>query len=397
MNPTINVPLLDLKAQYDTIRDEIEPVVREVIESQWFIGGPNVSALEEDIASYCGTSHALGCASGSDAILLALMAIGVQPGDQVIVPTYTFFSTAGSVSRLGATPVFADIDPATYNVTVDTIRAAASCCDRLKAIMPVHLFGQAVDMDGMLELGRELDVPVIEDAAQAIGCRDATGTRVGSRGDIGCFSFFPSKNLGTFGDGGVCTTNDETYANTINILRNHGGQPKYYHRVIGMNSRLDALHAAVLRVKLRHLDAWSEGRRANAAFYDEHFAKAGAKTSVTPLHDGGLPLRTPEPCVAGATHIYNQYVIRVPAGVRDELRASLRDQGIGNEVYYPVPLHRQECYADLGYDAGALPHAEAAAEQTIALPVYPELTEEQRLHVVQTVTAFVSQSASVTT
>jgi dTDP-4-amino-4,6-dideoxygalactose transaminase len=397
MTTHINVPLLDLKAQYDTIRSEIEPVVREVIESQWFIMGPNVQTLEEDIAKYCGVSHAIGCASGSDAILLALMAIGLKPGDEVVLPTYTFFATAGCVHRLGGIPVFADIDPVTCNVTAETLRDAARRCTRLKAIMPVHLFGQACDMEAILALGRELKVPVIEDAAQAIGARDAQGIRVGSRGDIGCFSFFPSKNLGAFGDGGICTTNNEAYAESMSILRNHGGKPKYFHRVVGLNSRLDALHAAVLQVKLRHLENWSEARRQNAAFYDDQFSKAGARTWKTPIHDGGLPLRTPDRAVPGATHIYNQYVIRVPESVREELRAYMTDHGIGNEVYYPVPLHLQDCFADLGYSAGDLPHAETAAEQTIAIPIYPELTVEQKQHVVDTVVQFVNAHATVST
>ncbi|MEM7229490.1 MAG: DegT/DnrJ/EryC1/StrS family aminotransferase [Planctomycetota bacterium] len=396
MSTHITVPLLDLKAQYDAIRDEIEPVVREVIESQWFIMGPNINALEEDVARYCHAEHAVGCASGSDAILLALMALGVGPGDEVIVPTYTFFSTAGSVHRLGAKPVFADIDPVTYNVTADTIRQAAGCCKNLKAIMPVHLFGQMVDMPSMIALGKELGVPVIEDAAQAIGSRDASGAWAGQTGDIGCFSFFPSKNLGAFGDGGICTTNNDSYAEVMAMLRNHGGKPKYYHRIVGLNSRLDAMHAAVLRVKLPYLDGWTEGRQKNAAFYDKAFADAGAKTSATPLHEGGLPIRTPEPAPAGARHIYNQYVIRVPEAIRDELRAHLGEKKIGNEVYYPVPLHRQDCFADLGYTEGALPLAEQAAKETIAIPIYPECTDEQKKYVVDTIVAYVNAHATVT-
>jgi dTDP-4-amino-4,6-dideoxygalactose transaminase len=395
MADQITVPLLDLKAQYASIRDEIAPVVEEVIESQWFIMGPTVKALEEDIASYCGVKHAIGCASGTDAILLALMALGVEAGDEVICPSYTFFATAGTIHRIGAKPVFADIDPVTYNLDPDSVRAAAKRCTRLKAIMPVHLFGQAVDMDAYLELGRELNVPIIEDAAQAIGTEDVGGVRAGTRGTIGCFSFFPSKNLGAFGDGGVCTTNDDELAESLGILRVHGGKPKYYHRVVGINSRLDALHAAVLRVKLKHLDAWTAGRQANAAWYDEAFTKAGATTSATPLTDGGFPLRTPAPVdpATRSRHIYNQYVVRVPAELRDELRDELKDRGVGTEIYYPVPLHRQECFEYLGMGDGTLPQSEAAARETIALPIYPELTEQQKTHVVGVIVEFLGKKA----
>ncbi|UCD75388.1 MAG: DegT/DnrJ/EryC1/StrS family aminotransferase [Phycisphaerales bacterium] len=383
------VPLLDLKAQYATIRDEIAEAMEEVIESQWFIMGPNVKSLEDDIASYCNTKFAIGCASGTDAILLALMAIGIEPGDEVICPSYTFFATGGCIHRLGAKPVFADIDPVTYNMDPASVREAASKCKRLKAIMPVHLFGQAVDMDAMLKLGEELNVPIIEDAAQAIGTEDSQGIRTGSRGTVGCFSFFPSKNLGAFGDGGICTMNDERLAGLIGILRVHGGKPKYYHKIVGVNSRLDALQAAILRVKLKYLDSWTAGRQENAAAYDRIFAEAGAATSATPLHEGGFPLRTPQPASRPARHIYNQYVIRVPAAIRDELRDELKDRGVGTEVYYPVPLHLQECFAYLGHSRGDLPHSEQAADQTIALPIYPELTDEQINHVARTVVSFV--------
>ncbi|MBZ0171345.1 MAG: DegT/DnrJ/EryC1/StrS family aminotransferase, partial [Phycisphaerales bacterium] len=337
----INVTLLDLKAQYDTIRDEIEPVVRKVIEDQWFIMGPEVKALESELQVYSGVKHAVGCASGSDAVLLACMAVGVGPGDQVILPTYTFFATAGSVARLGATPVFADIDPVTYNMDIEHTRRLAKDCNSLKAIMPVHLFGQAVDMTAWTELGTELGVPVIEDAAQAVGTRDNDGAMAGTRGTIGCFSFFPSKNLGCFGDGGFVTTNDDELAAKLSILRLHGGKPKYYHSVIGFNSRLDALQAAVLRVKLRHLDAWHAGRNANADQYDRLFAERGAFTNDTPIPTDWadrdeLPIRTPlRPTSDKARHIFNQYVLRVPGAIRDDLRAHLNEHTIGNEVYYP--------------------------------------------------------------
>lgn len=392
----INVPLLDLKAQYQTIRAEVEPEVLRVIESQYFIMGPEVEALEKEVAAYCNVKHAIGCASGSDAILIPLMALDIKPGDEVICPSYTFFATGGSIARLGAVPVYVDIDPVSYNMDPEKVREAAKRCKRLKAIMPVHLFGQAADMTAFEAIGREFGVPVIEDAAQAIGTRDEQGQRVGTRGLFGCFSFFPSKNLGGFGDGGIMTTNDDALAEKIGILRVHGGKPKYYHRIIGLNSRLDALQAAVLRVKLRHLEAWSEGRRKNAAFYDRAFTEAGAMSCATPLSEGGLPLRTPEPVIAPAWHIYNQYVIRVPASMRDPLRTHLAASGIGTEIYYPVPLHMQECFANLGYKKGDLPHSEAAAAETIALPIYPELSRQQLHHVADTVVQHFSQHAAVT-
>ncbi len=395
MADKITVPLLDLKAQYATIAGEITEAMREVIESQWFIMGPNVKTLEDEIAAYCGTRHAIGCASGTDAILLALMAIGIQPGDEIICPSYTFFATGGCIHRLGAKPVFVDIDPVTYNLDPACVREAASKCTKLKAIMPVHLFGQSADMDELLRIGDEFGVPVIEDAAQAIGTCDNGGVRSGSRGRIGCFSFFPSKNLGAFGDGGVCTTNDDEIADLLRILRVHGGKPKYYHKIVGINSRLDALQAAILRVKLRYLDGWTEGRQANAAWYDKKFTEAGAKTSAAPVSAGGFPLRTPQPAPEKARHIYNQYVIRVPVDMRDDLREEFKANNIGSEIYYPVPLHLQECFADLGYKKGDLPHSELAADQTIALPIYPELNDGQREHIVRTAVTFVGKKSPV--
>ncbi|MEE2908161.1 MAG: DegT/DnrJ/EryC1/StrS family aminotransferase [Planctomycetota bacterium] len=395
MPEEINVPLLDLKAQYETIRDEIEPILREVVESQWFVMGPKVADFESSVAEHCGTDHAVGCASGSDALLLALMALDIGPGDEVICPSYTFFATAGSIWRLGATPVFCDIDPGTYNCTTETVAEAASRCSRLKAIMPVHLFGQAVDLDGLLTFAESKGVPVIEDAAQAIGSRDAGGTRVGSRGQFGCFSFFPSKNLGGFGDGGIVTTNDGDMADRMRRLRNHGMEPKYYHQEVGLNSRLDALQAAVLQVKLRHLDDWTEGRRRNATDYDQMFDEAGAGSSGTSLEGADLPLLRPSCPAAPSHHIYNQYVIRVPAAIRDELRAHLVENRIGHDVYYPVPLHAQDCFKQLAEATGPLLETETAAAQTIALPVYPELTMEQKRHVAETIIAFVRARAAV--
>jgi dTDP-4-amino-4,6-dideoxygalactose transaminase len=389
----IAVPLLDLKAQYATMKDEIRAAIDKVVESQYFIMGPWVAELEGQIAAYCGTKYAIGCASGSDAIMLALMALGVGYGDEVICPSYTFFATGGYTTKVGAKPVYAEIDPVTYNIDPDSIRSAAKKCKRLKAIMPVHLFGQAADMDAILDIGKELGVPVVEDAAQAIGTRDNTGTRVGSRGAIGCFSFFPSKNLGAFGDGGILTTNDKDLADKLSILRVHGGKPKYYHKVIGVNSRLDSLQAAILQVKLKHLDAWHKARQRNAAFYDRAFASAGAKTSATPLASAdGVTLRTPQPVTGKAEHIYNQYVIRVPAALRDPLRDFLqKERNIGTEIYYPVPLHLQECFAYLGGKLGDLPESEAAAKETLALPIYPELTAEQLNHVARSVVQFLSE------
>ncbi len=395
MSNSINVPLLDLKAQYATLRDEIQTAITEVIESQYFIMGPTVQALETDIAQYCNVKHAIGCASGSDALLLALMALEVQAGDEVICPSFTFFATGGSIARLGVKPVYVDIDPVTYNMDPELVREAAAKCTRLKAIMPVHLFGQACDMDAYLALGKQFNVPIVEDAAQAIGTLDDTGAPTGSRGTIGCFSFFPSKNLGGFGDGGIVTTNDDKLAERLSILRLHGGKPKYYHSIIGVNSRLDALQAAVLQVKLRYLDTWHEGRRSNAKTYDKLFADAGAKTTAHPLLEGGLPLRYPTCPDGPARHIYNQYVIRVPEDQRDALRDFMKDRNIGTEIYYPVPLHQQQCFEYLGYSTGDLPQSESAANQTIALPIYPELTDEQLHHVANTVIEFVKQHASV--
>lgn len=385
----IAVPLLDLKAQYGPIRAEIEPAIKAVVESQYFIGGPEIDQLEREVAQYCGTRHAVGCANGSDAILLAMMALDVGHGDEVILPTYTFFATAGSVHRLGATPIFVDVDPVTFNMCPQSTRAAIARCKRLKAIMPVHLYGQAVELAPIMELARKAGVPVVEDAAQAIGSEDTTGRRVGGTGAMGTFSFFPTKNLGGFGDGGLVTTNDDAVAARLRRLRNHGMEPRYYHDEVGVNSRLDALQAAVLRVKLRHLDAWTEARRRNAAWYDQAFAALGATDGRKPLGSAGLAVQTPAPAPAGARHIYNQYVIRVPAAIRDAVRTDLTARKVGTEIYYPVPLHLQKCFSALGGTVGSHPHSELAAKETIALPIYGELTEAQRRHVVDAVAASV--------
>jgi len=398
MSDPITVPLLDLKPQYQALKSEIDAAVQAVVDSQYFILGPTVSDFEAKCQAYCEAEHVLGCASGSDALLLALMALvpGLPKVDgQVICPSYTFFATGGAISRVGLTPVYCDIDPATYNMCPKHAAELAEQCDNLVAIMPVHLYGQAADMDAFLELGERHGVPIIEDAAQALGTRDSHGHMVGTRGTIGTWSFFPSKNLGGFGDGGMCSTDDPEIAELLRIDRVHGMEPKYYHQRVGVNSRLDALQAAVLSVKLDHLESWHEARQRNAAFYDQAFTAAGAVDSRTPIADGGYPLRTPYAAPAPARHIYNQYVIRVPAGMRDELRAHLGEQKIGTEIYYPVPLHMQECFADLGYAPEDLPQSLLASEETIALPIYPDLNTEQLEHVASTSVTWIGERATI--
>jgi dTDP-4-amino-4,6-dideoxygalactose transaminase len=367
----MGVPALDLKAQYRTIQDEIEPVVRAVIESQYFVLGPEVAALEAEIARYCRVPHAVSCASGSDALLLPLMAWGIGPGDEVITSPYTFFATAGAVWRLGAKPVFVDIDPVTYNINPAKIEAAIT--PRTKAIIPVHLYGQAADMDPILKIAAAKGLHVLEDAAQAIGA-GYKGRTVGTLGHAAALSFYPSKNLGGFGDGGMVTATDEALAKSVARLRVHGMEPKYHHHEVGFNSRLDALQAAVLRVKLRHLDAWTAARRHVADNYRMLFAAHGLERSVA------LPVEHPQ-----GFHVYNQFVVRVAAETRDELRAHLAERKVGTEIYYPIPLHLQTCFAALGHRKGDFPHSEAAAAETIALPIYPELTLDQQQHVVGSV------------
>ena len=388
MTTAIQVPLLDLKAQHETMRAEIAEAISEVVDAQWFIMGPNVSEFEEEVAEYIGVKHAIGCGSGSDALLLALMAAGVGHGDEVICPSYTFFATAGAIYRLGARPVFVDIDPVTYNICVNGLQQAAYKCTSLKAIIPVHLYGQACDLDGVLSIAEKYDVPVIEDSAQAIGTKDKSGQMVGTRGRAGCFSFFPSKNLGGYGDGGLVTTNDDELADLLRILRVHGSKPKYYHKYSGVNSRLDALQATVLRVKLPYLDGWHANRQRNAELYNEIFSAAGACDTSTPLTGEGFPIRTPKGVDGASRHIYNQYCVRVPKDSRDELRVHLQSNNIGTEVYYPVPLHMQECFVNLGCKEGDLPHTELAALETVALPIYPELEREQVEYVANTIVEF---------
>ena len=364
----VAVPLLDLKAQHDALREELRAAIDRVIDSQQFILGPEVAAFEQAVASYCGCAHAIGVSSGTDALLLALMALGVGPGDDVVTTPYSFFATAGCIVRLGARPVYVDIDPATFNIRSE--RVAAAVTPRTKAILPVHLFGQMAEMAPLIDLSRERGIPIVEDAAQAIGA-EWHGHRAGSLGSFGCFSFFPSKNLGGFGDGGMVTTNDAALAEKARILRNHGAKPKYHHKYVGGNFRLDALQAAVLGVKLHHLDSWTARRQANAATYRRLFAEAGLLGSIS------LPAELPF-----RRHIYNQFVIRSER--RDALAAHLKSRSIGSEVYYPVPMHRQECFAGLTGPV-ALPEAERAAVESLALPIYPELTGEQQESVVAAV------------
>lgn len=365
---TMTVPLLDLKAQYADIRKDVDEAVRSVMESARFIGGPEISGLEEEIARYSQCAHGVGVASGTDALLLSLRALGVGPGDEVITSAYSFFASAGTIANNGAVPVFVDIDPTTYNM--DAHRLEAAFTPRTKAVVAVSLFGQCCDMTAIKAICDKRQVWLIEDAAQSIGS-EWEGRRSGSMSDFGCFSFFPSKNLGCAGDGGMVVTQNAELAEKVRLLREHGAKPKYYHNIVGTNSRLDALQAAILRVKLRHLDRWSEGRAKNAALYNQQFE--GSRI--------GRPFRDPR-----ARHIYNQYVVRSPK--RDALKAFLAERGVGTEVYYPVPLHLQKCFAPLGYKTGDMPHSEAAALETLALPIYPELTEDQVRYVAAAVREF---------
>jgi dTDP-4-amino-4,6-dideoxygalactose transaminase len=360
------VPLLDLEAQYRPLRDQILAAITRVCDSQRFIMGPEVEALERELAQHLGVPEVITVSSGTDALLAALMGLGVGAGDEVVTSTFSFFATAGSVARLGATPVLVDIDPITYNIDPAVLRAALT--PRTRAIIPVHLYGLCADMDPIMEIAENAGVPVIEDAAQAIGSTYKS-RQAGTIGRIGCFSFFPSKNLGAFGDGGFITTSDAALAHEIRLLRNHGAEPKYFHKRIGGNFRLDALQAAVLRVKLPHLERWTSMRQANAGRYDALFRGRALTDRLT------LPSAP-----AGRRHIYNQYVVRVPE--RDRVRQALADRGIGTEIYYPVPFHLQECFASLGHRRGDFPHAEAAASSVLALPIFGELTSEQQNHVV---------------
>jgi dTDP-4-amino-4,6-dideoxygalactose transaminase len=386
----VEVPLLDLRLQYQSIRGELDAAVARVLASQQFVLGPEVDAFEREIAAYCGAPEAIGVGSGTDAILLALMALGIGPGDQVIVPTYTFFATAGCVARLGAEPVFADVDPATFNVTPETVERAARRCRRARAFVPVHLFGRSADLEALESAAAALGVVLVEDAAQAIGAHDGRGRRVGSAGHLACFSFFPTKNLGGFGEGGLVTCHDADVADTLRTLRVHGMKPRYHHHMVGVNARLDALQAAVLRVKLRYVEAWHAARARNAAHYEELFRKAGAAPADVPLGEGGLPLRFPTTVASPGRHVFNQYVVRVPAERRDALRAHLAARAIGTEVYYPIPLHLQACFSELRERTGPLPVSEAAARETLALPIFPELEAVQRETVAEALVEFLA-------
>lgn len=371
----MQVPLLDLKAQYASIRAELEKAVAEVFESQHFILGPKVEQCEKAVASYSRCSHAVGVSSGSDALLACLMAENIGPGDEVITTPYTFFATAGAIARLGGTPVFVDIDPITFNVNPSQIQAKVT--SRTRAIMPVHLYGQMADMDPIMSLAEKNGLIVIEDAAQAIGA-EYKGRRAGSIGHYGCFSFFPSKNLGAAGDGGMIVTNDAQRAEKLKCLRGHGSKPKYHHKMVGGNFRLDAIQASVVSAKLPHLDQWTAARQRNAKMYDQLFSELRVREIDLPR-------------VVTDRHIFNQYVIRVSR--RNALQAALQKQGIGTEVYYPVPMHLQECFAYLGHATGTFPESERAAKETLALPIYPELSETQLRYVVECVQSFFADNS----
>jgi dTDP-4-amino-4,6-dideoxygalactose transaminase len=374
------VPLLDLKAHHGPLHQEIMAAIEQTFRSQAFILGPEVSKLEERVASYCQTAHGIGVSSGTDALLIALTAIGVGAGDEVITTPYSFFATAGAVARLGGKPVFVDIDPKTYNI--DPSKIGKAITSRTKAIIPVHLYGQCAEMALILNLAQRHNLKVIEDAAQAIGAEYRDGRRAGGMGTVGCLSFFPSKNLGALGDGGMVVTNDQELAERMRVLRVHGGKPKYYHKIIGGNFRLDAIQAAVLNVKLNYLDEWTRRRQENARRYETLFQQSGL------VQKGKVRLPDPVYRESGAKHyhIYNQFVLQIER--RDDLMRSLKQKGIGTEIYYPVPFHLQECFRYLGHKEGDFPESERAAKETVAIPIYPELTAGQQTEVVEAIVAF---------
>src|SRR4051812_17931543 len=378
----MQVPLLDLRKQYEPLKAQILAEIEKVADSQYLILGPQVEALERAIEQYTGAAHAIGVSSGTDAQLALLMALGIGPGDAVITTPFTFFATAGCVARVGARPVFADIDPATYNISIEALHAALAETANVKAIIPVHLFGCCADMEGIQHLAEQYGVPVLEDAAQAIGARHPLGA-AGAMGAGGWYSFYPTKNLGAFGDAGMVTCRDAELAAKVRSIRNHGMEPRYFHKWIGGNFRLDAIQAAVLNVKLQSLDAWCAGRVERAAFYREQFEPRGLSGI------GSLPVE-PWKGIGPGHHIYNQFVVRVPQ--RDALRKFLQTAGISTEIYYPLGLHQQECFAYLGYKEGDFPETEHAARETLALPIYPELTEEQQRYVVEQIAAFYAQA-----
>jgi len=370
----MKVPLLDLAPQHLALRQDLLRAIEEVLDSQHFILGPAVERFEAACASYCRVPHALGVSSGTDALLLALMALGIGRGDEVITSSFSFFATAGSVVRLGARPVFVDIDPKTFLCDLDQVEERIG--PKTRALLPVHLFGQCVDLDRLEDLARRHGLRLVEDAAQALGA-EWRGRRAGSVGDVGCFSFFPSKNLGGAGDGGLVTARDPDLFDRMARLRNHGARPKYFHDLVGGNFRLDAIQAAILAVKLPHLDRWTEGRQQNAAFYREALGDLEARGLLV------LPEASPE-----GRMIYNQFTIRVPGDRREALRRHLADRGVGTEVYYPRPLHLQRCFADLGYREGDLPEAERASREVLSIPVHPDLSPEQREYVADSIRAF---------
>ncbi len=375
----MNVPFFDLKPQSLSLREEIRSAIEEVFESQQFILGHQVNTLEQVIAQYCQTPFAIGVASGSDAIFLSLLALGIGPGDEVILPPFTFFATAGSVSRIGATPVFVDIDPLTFNI--DPSKIEEKITKKTKAILPVHLFGQCADMDPILDIAQRRNLRIVEDAAQALGAEyqpstDSKARRAGQMGDLGCFSFYPTKNLGAFGDAGMVVAKDPALAERVRLLRVHGSQPKYYHKWIGINSRLDTIQAAVLLVKFKYLEKWTEARQNLAKRYEELF-----KNLLSKVEEIRLPT-----IQYGNRHIFNQYVVRVSQ--RDRLRQFLTDEGIGTDIYYPLPLHLQECFSFLKHRPGDFPVSEKAARETLALPIFPELTQTQQEWVVDRIRAF---------
>jgi dTDP-4-amino-4,6-dideoxygalactose transaminase len=387
--PAMQVPLLDLKLQYQPLKTEILAAIEKVCASQAFILGPNTRELEAAVAAYCQCRFGIAVSSGTDALLVALMALEIGPGDEVITTPFTFFATAGTIARTGARPTFCDIESDTFNLSPAAVLSFIErrCQTKdgklinkdtqgvIKAIMPVHLYGQVADVGPLVQIARRFNLKIIEDAAQAIGAEDANKSRAGSFGDVGCLSFFPTKNLGAFGDAGACVVNDPALAERIEILRVHGGKPKYYHSFIGGNFRIDEIQAAVLAIKLKHLDAWSAARQRNARIYDREFEAA----------DLGKAVETPR-AVPGLRHIFNQYVLRVRN--RDQLRQHLMAAGVGTEIYYPVPLHLQECFEYLKHRKGDFPQSERAAEETVALPIFPELTEEQLKYVVQCIADF---------
>lgn len=395
----MKVPLLDLDAQYISLKEEVSIAINEVLESQNFIMGDSVRSFEKEVAEYCKAKHAFGCASGSDALLLALMAIDIKPGDYVITSPFTFFATAGAISRLGAIPVFIDIEPNSFNLDPiclkeflegesELFKRIKPDRKKIKAVIPVHLYGQMADMTSIIQLAEEYDLIVIEDAAQSIGAK-INGIQAGNYSDFGCFSFFPSKNLGAYGDAGLITVKDDEFAKKTNYLRLHGAHPKYYHKYVGINSRLDAIQAAILSVKLKYLDQWSDDRRSKALQYNESFIESGI-ISVKPDTDNGLilPEETTGSPETGGRHIYHQYTIRVRD--RDQLQYYLSDQGIGTSVYYPVPLHLQECFRDLGYKESDCPESLKASKEVLSLPIYPELSRGQIEFVVNKIEEFYS-------